>query len=355
MTDERTTDERTTDERTTDERTTAEWTAAIHDDRLAEIDHPVPTAACAAIGNRMTSELKAITTWLSDAGVTADVTDDAFAGSPRQRHAAEIRVADAATATAAAAVLAEQGFTVWEPTQGAAGEIQRRCRSVLTVARTSDVTVAVRLRWPEPQRRLPSGLVPNQADAAFAPLPAAAWPLAFVLRPVRLALERLGLRRRATPVLGPFLSTPADVLPALLDFANVASDDTVADLGCGDGRILIEAVKRSGCRAIGVESDPALVLVARERCRAAGVADRVRIVEGDALSAELGQATTVFVFLPADAAVDLVEALLSSLTPGTRVIAHEQHRLPRSIPGAETRAIIVGEGVTVAHQWIAGR
>ncbi|CAK0840951.1 unnamed protein product [Prorocentrum cordatum] len=35
--------------------------------------------------------------------------------------------------------------------------------------------------------------------------------------------------------------------------------DLVADLGCGDGRVLARAVERSGCRALGVELDPALL------------------------------------------------------------------------------------------------
>lgn len=331
------------------------WIEAIHENRLAAIDDHLPRTACVAIGERMGRELEAITGWLSDAGIAAEPADDQAPAAPRQRHTAELRVADAATAAAAAAVLEAQGFDIWEPTTGAAGQIHARFRSVLTLARTSDVTIAVRFRWPNPERRPPAALIPNHADAAFLDLPAGLWPLAFALRPIRLAAERLGLRRPAPPMLGPFLSTPADLLPALLDFADVSSKDTVADLGCGDGRILIEAARRTGCRAIGVDSDPSLVTLARHRAATAGVADRVRIVEGNALSAELVQATTVFVFLPSDTAADLVIALLDSLAPGTRIIAHEQHRLSRSIPGAQTRALIAGEGVTVAHQWIVGR
>ncbi len=330
------------------------WIEAIHEDRLHTIDHPTPRAACAAIGARMAAEVADIESWLADAGLSV-VSGDPRGSAPRQRHTAELIVDDARTAAAAAAVLATHGFEVWEPTSGAAGAIHARFRSVLTVARTSDVTVAVRFRWTAPSSRLPRSLLPNQADASFVDLPAPLWPLAFVMRPIRLAAERFGLRQPAPPVLGPFLSTPQDLIAPLLAFAEVGSEDTIADLGCGDGRILVEAAERTGCRALGIESDTGLVERARERARRAGVGDRVRIVEGDAQSAELGQATTVFVFLPVDTAADLVSSLLETLEPGTRVIAHEQHRLPREIPGGITKPLIADGGVTVAQQWVVGR
>lgn len=332
-----------------------DWIEAIYENRLAELDQPIPRAACTAIGARMRHELADIERWLGDGGITAQRSGDVATGAPSQRHSAELLVADADAARAAAVQLAGHGFQVWEATSGAAGEIHARFRSVLTLARTTDVTVAVRVRWPSTGRRVPPALLPNRADADFVDLPAGAWPLAFVLRPIRLAVERIGLRRPGTPVLGPFLSTPTELVPALLEFGEVSSTDTVADLGCGDGRIVIEAAKRTGCRAIGVESDPELVARAQARAREAGVSDRIRILEGDATNAELGQATTVFVFLPADTTVPLVRSLLDTLDPGTRIIAHEQHRLTRAPEGCDSRALIAGEGVTVAHQWIVGR
>lgn len=330
-----------------------EWIAAIHDDRLSELDDPVAQAACGAIGARMAAEIETIRAVLDHAGVQLSSTP---AVEPAmQRHAAELEVADADQARRAAEALRSEGFDVWEPTSGAPGNVHARCHSVFTLARTTDVTIAVRLRWPAGARRVPRSLIPNQADFAAVSLPSLLWPLYFAVRPLRLVAERLGLRTPAPAVLGPFLSTPADIIPALLELGNVTMSDTVADLGCGDGRILVEAVERTGCKAIGIESDPTLVDAAIERAKAAGVSDRVRIIKGDAASAELGQATTIFVFLPADATVSLIEQLRSRLEAGTRIIAHEQHRLPRELDGVTSTALIRGQGVTVAHQWIVGR
>lgn len=330
-----------------------EWIAAIHDDQLADLADPVAREACEAIGSRMATEVAAIVETLTTSGialVAEPVIEDRM-----QRHAAELQLTDAEQAQRAAALLSASGFSIWEPTTRGAGRVHALCHSVLTLARTTDVTIAVRLRWPSTTRRIPGSLVPNQADFAAVDLPALLWPFYFAVRPFRLIAERLGARTPAPAVLGPFLSTPSDVIPALLELANVTSSDTIADLGCGDGRILIEAAQRTGCRAIGIESDAALAAEATQKAKAAGVGDRVRVINGDATSAELGHATTVFVFLPADATVSLVDQLRSTLEPGTRIIAHEQHRLPRHIDGVTSTALIRGQGITVAHQWTVGR
>ena len=53
----------------------------------------------------------------------------------------------------------------------------------------------------------------------------------------------------------PFVpSTPARI-EYLLDFIKLIEGDTLMDLGCGDGRVLITAAKRFGCKVIGVDID----------------------------------------------------------------------------------------------------
>jgi hypothetical protein len=82
----------------------------------------------------------------------------------------------------------------------------------------------------------------------------------------------------------------------------------------------------------------------------------VQIVEGDARSCDLGEATVVFMFLPIDVVAHLLADTLQRLRPGARLIVHEQMRLPDSIDPrpSDTTALIGDDGVTVAHRWIAG-
>ncbi|MFB0553966.1 MAG: methyltransferase domain-containing protein, partial [Phycisphaerae bacterium] len=63
-----------------------------------------------------------------------------------------------------------------------------------------------------------------------------------------------GTIHRALDVI--FIATPQDVVEQMLELAEVKKDDLLYDLGCGDGRILVTAAKRYGCKAVGYDIDP---------------------------------------------------------------------------------------------------
>src|SRR5262252_4047006 len=78
-----------------------------------------------------------------------------------------------------------------------------------------------------------------------------------------------------TPVRGPdtiFIPTPHEIVAAMLRLAHVGPGDVVYDLGSGDGRIVIAAVKEFGAaRGVGIDLDEARNREARENARIAGV------------------------------------------------------------------------------------
>jgi protein-L-isoaspartate O-methyltransferase len=78
--------------------------------------------------------------------------------------------------------------------------------------------------------------------------------------------------------------TPPEVVNEMVDNLLLRPSDTLMDLGCGDGRILIAAVRNSGCRAVGIELDPLKAAEARTRVEAAGLSSRIKVVTGDALA-----------------------------------------------------------------------
>ncbi len=121
----------------------------------------------------------------------------------------------------------------------------------------------------------------------------------------------------------PYVPTPDSTVERMLALGGVTPGDTVMDLGSGDGRIVIAAAKRYGARAIGVEYDPKLVEVSRLNAREAGVADRVRFIEGDLFKVDLSPASVVTVYLLPDVNLKLRDKLLAELRPGTRVVAHD--------------------------------
>ena len=79
----------------------------------------------------------------------------------------------------------------------------------------------------------------------------------------------------------PFITTPDRVALAMLEIASVGPNDSVIDLGSGDGRIVILAAKRFGARGLGVEIVPDLVRQSRLNAQQVGVAQRVEFREGD--------------------------------------------------------------------------
>jgi len=59
----------------------------------------------------------------------------------------------------------------------------------------------------------------------------------------------------------PFVVTPEEIVDEMLKMAKVGDNDVVYDLGCGDGRIVITAVKRfKAKRGVGIDIDPARVV-----------------------------------------------------------------------------------------------
>ena len=54
----------------------------------------------------------------------------------------------------------------------------------------------------------------------------------------------------------PYVQTPYRVVDAMLQLAAVGKDDVVYDLGSGDGRIVVAAVRDFGARGVGIEIDP---------------------------------------------------------------------------------------------------
>jgi ribosomal protein L11 methylase PrmA len=108
--------------------------------------------------------------------------------------------------------------------------------------------------------------------------------------------------------------------------AKVGKNDVVYDLGSGDGRIVITAVRRYGAaRGVGIDIDPERIAEARENAQKAGVADRVRFIQGDLFQADLREATVVTMYLLQDVNLKLRPKLLSELRPGTRIVSHNYH------------------------------
>lgn len=117
-------------------------------------------------------------------------------------------------------------------------------------------------------------------------------------------------------------STPKSVVRRMLEIADVGKGDIVYDLGCGDGRIVIEAAKR-GASAVGLEIDPLRVLLSSFLVRISGQSSRARIELRNFMDdkTNLKGATVVTLFLT-QGTNDRLESRLKRLPEGTRVVSY---------------------------------
>ncbi|MBE0657597.1 MAG: class I SAM-dependent methyltransferase [Bryobacteraceae bacterium] len=109
---------------------------------------------------------------------------------------------------------------------------------------------------------------------------------------------------------------------AMLKLARVTSKDVVYDLGCGDGRIVIRAVKEFGARGVGIDIDPDRISESRKNAAKAGVKSRIEFRAEDLFEADISKATVVMLYLWPWVNLKLRPKLLKELKPGTRVVSH---------------------------------
>ena len=72
-----------------------------------------------------------------------------------------------------------------------------------------------------------------------------------------------------------FATTPHKVVKEMLKLAEVSRDDTVYDLGSGDGRIVIAAARDFGARGVGVELDKELIGESVKNAKDQGVNQKI--------------------------------------------------------------------------------
>jgi SAM-dependent methyltransferase len=120
----------------------------------------------------------------------------------------------------------------------------------------------------------------------------------------------------------PYWPSPPHVVAEMLQIAKVGPKDLVYDLGCGDGRIVIAAVRDHGARGVCIDIDPERIREAQQNAKAEGVDDRIEFRTQDLFEADLTGATVVTLYLWPEVNVRLRPKLQRELKPGTRTISY---------------------------------
>ena len=120
----------------------------------------------------------------------------------------------------------------------------------------------------------------------------------------------------------PYEPSAMSVVKVMLDMAKVSGKDLVFDLGCGDGRVVIAAVRERSARGVCVDIDPKRITEARANAAKAGVAARIEFLNRDLFETDISRADVVMLFLWPGVNMKLRPKLLRELKPGTRIVSH---------------------------------
>jgi uncharacterized protein (TIGR03000 family) len=120
-----------------------------------------------------------------------------------------------------------------------------------------------------------------------------------------------------------WVPTPDDIVAQMIKLAGVKKGDVAYEPGPGDGRVLIAAIKAGADKAVGIELDPKNVAVATENVKKAGISDKIKIIEGDALKdRDYSEASVVFLYMGDEFDALLKPILEKQLKPGSRIVSH---------------------------------
>lgn len=106
-----------------------------------------------------------------------------------------------------------------------------------------------------------------------------------------------------------------------LKLANLQPNETLYDLGAGDGRVLFIAARDFGAKAVGIEIGPVQCVLIWLRTTASGLGKQIRIRWGNFYKANLRDADVVFVYATSKEIVKLASHLQAQMKQGSRLVS----------------------------------
>lgn len=119
----------------------------------------------------------------------------------------------------------------------------------------------------------------------------------------------------------PWWRTSDKKIRIALKLAGVKKEDVVYDLGSGDGRSVIIAVKEFGAKGIGIEIDPLRFYLSKLFAKFNGVSDKTKFIKKSFFDVDISDADVIFVYLVPKALEKLKPKFLKELKPETRLIS----------------------------------
>lgn len=119
-----------------------------------------------------------------------------------------------------------------------------------------------------------------------------------------------------------FQPTNGSTSDLMLEILELKPGQVLMELGSGDGRNLVKAALKYGCRGIGYEIQEQLVKESLRRVEEVGVGHLVKIVHDTFMNADISQADALFLFLSNKANAALEPKILAEGRPGLKIVSN---------------------------------
>ena len=119
----------------------------------------------------------------------------------------------------------------------------------------------------------------------------------------------------------PSLPTRPDRIRKSLKLANLQPDESLYDLGAGDGRVLLIVAREFDAKAVGVEIGPIQCAFIWLRVVASGFGSKIQIKWANYLKTDLSRADVVFVYATSKEVMKLASYLEKQMKQGSRLVS----------------------------------
>lgn len=143
--------------------------------------------------------------------------------------------------------------------------------------------------------------------------------------------DAAGQDKKSPEIIVPYVPTHEKVVTAMLKLAGVKAGETVYDLGCGDGRIVITAVKDfKAKKGLGIDFNPERLKDCAKSVKDAKLDETqtkaLTFKQGDVLKlkpADFKDVDVVTLYLLPEVNLRLMPILQKGLKPGARIVSHD--------------------------------
>lgn len=119
----------------------------------------------------------------------------------------------------------------------------------------------------------------------------------------------------------PPVPTKPERIRKALKLADLRPQETLYDLGAGDGRVLFIAAREFGARAVGIEVGPIQCILIWLRINANNLENQIQIKWENFYKADLRKADVVFIYATSTEITKLAPHLESQMKQGARLVS----------------------------------